>query len=78
MGIKKFIAQVKESFQFDKLQKIASAKRFLIKLKTRKETYQNIGTQDMRTEDLAELQEDLAIITLQIQKAEYLLKKLSV
>jgi len=78
MGIKKFIVQIQKSFQYDKHQKIASTKRFLIKLKRRKEAYQNIEKDKIGEKDLIELRENLAIITLQIKKAESLLKKLSV
>ena len=78
MGIKKFIAQVQKSFQSDKHQKIAFVKRWLVKLQCRKEAYQNTEKDSMGAKDLVELQENLAIITLQIKKAESLLKKLSV
>ena len=78
MGIKKFIVQIQKSFQSNKHQKIASTKRFLIKLKRRKEAYQNIEKDKIGEKDLIELRENLAIITLQIKKAESLLKKLSV
>ena len=72
MGIKKFIVQVKESFQSDKLQKKRkkeSMQRLLAKLRSRKET--------LDKKDLTELKEDLAIITLQIKKGEHILEKLS-
>ena len=80
MGIKKFMVQVKESFQLDKLQntrKKESMQRLLAKLKAKKETFQNISKETLDKKDLAELKEDLAIITLQIKKGEHILEKLS-
>lgn len=80
MGIKKFIVQVKESFQLDKLQKTRkreSMERLLAKLRSKKETFNNIAKETLGKKDLAELIENLAIITLQIKKGEDILKKLS-
>ena len=80
MGIKKFIVQVKESFQLDKLQntrKKESMQRLLTKLRSKKETFNTISKETLDKKDLAELQEDLAIITLQIKKGEHILEKLS-
>jgi len=80
MGIKKFMVQVKESFQLDKLQntrKKESMQRLLAKLKAKKETFQNISKETLDKKDLAELKEDLAIIILQIKKGEHILEKLS-
>jgi hypothetical protein len=80
MGIKKFIVQVKESFQLDKLQKTRkreSMQRLLAKLRSKKETFNNIAKETLGNKEIAELKENLAIITLQIKKGELILEKLS-
>ena len=80
MGIKKFSAQIKSLFQSAGLHqagKKESIQRFLAKLKTKKETFDTISKETSGKKDLADLKEDLAIITLQIKKGEHLLEKLS-
>ena len=74
------MVQVKESFRLDKLQntrKKESMQRLLVKLKAKKETFQNISKETLDKKDLTELKEDLAIITLQIKMGEHILEKLS-
>ena len=80
MGIKKFILLIKESFQFYKLQRTSkreSMERLLAKLRSKKETFNNMTKETLGKKDLEELKEDLAIITLQIKKGEHILEKLS-
>ncbi len=81
MGIKKLLVEVKETFQLNKRQqngKKESMQRLLVKLRSKKETFSNIPKETLSAKDLAELKEDLAIITLQIKKGEHILKRLSV
>lgn len=81
MGIKKLLLHIKESFQLDKLQntrKRESMQRLLTKLRSKKEAFNHIAKETLDKKDLAELKEDLAIITLQIKKGEHILEKLSV
>jgi len=81
MDIKKLLVQVKASFQLDTRQKRGkkeSMQRFLEKLRSRKETFSHISKEKLGKKDLAELKEDLAIITLQIKKGEHMLEKLSI
>ena len=80
MGIKKFLAQIKSLFQSARLHKAGkkeSMERFLAKLKTKRETFNTISKETLGKKDLADLKEDLAIITLQIKKGEHILEKLS-
>jgi len=80
MGIKKLLVRVKASFQLDKLQKRGkreSMQCLLAKLKAKQETFNNISKETLGKKDLAELKEDLKIISLQIKKGEHILKKLS-
>ena len=79
MGIHKFLLHIKHSFQFDTLQKTkkrASIEHLLKKLKTKKETLKNMLKETRSKEDLTAINETLAIIALQIQKGENILKKL--
>ena len=81
MGIKKLLVHVKASFQpekFQKKEKKESIQRLLAKLKAKQETFSHISKENLGKKDLAELKEDLAIITLQIKKGEHMLEKLSV
>lgn len=81
MGIKKLLLQVKASLQLDTQQKRGkkeSMQRLLGKLKAKQETFSHISKENLGKKDLAELKEDLAIITLQIKKGEHILEKLSV
>ena len=81
MGIKKLLVQVKASFQLDTRQKRGKRKsmqRLLEKLKAKQETFNHIAKETLDKKDLAELKEDLTIITLQIKKGEHILEKLSV
>ena len=81
MGIKKLLVQVKASFQLASLprtRKRESMQRLLAKLKDKQERFNNISKESLGKKDLAELKEDLAIITLQIKKGEHILEKLSV
>ncbi len=79
MLIKKFILQLKESFRSDKLQEIRkkeSIERLLVKLRSKKEIFKNIAKETLGKKDLAELKENLSIISLQIKKGEDVLGKL--
>ena len=81
MGIKKLLVQVKASFQLASLprtRKRESMQRLLAKLKDKQERFNNISKESLGKKDLAELKEDLAIITLQIKKGEHILEELSV
>ena len=81
MDIKKLLVQVKESFQLDKRRqngKKESMERLLAKMRSKKEIFNNIAKENLGKNDLAELKEDLAIITLQINKGEHILKRLGV
>ena len=81
MMIHRFMVQIKESFQLDKLHKTSkreAMERLLVKLRSRKETFNNISKESLGKKDLEELKESLAIITLQIKKGEHILEKLSV
>ena len=81
MGIKKLLVQVKASFQLARLPRTGkreSMQRLLAKLKDKQEKFNNITKENLGKKDLAELKEDLAIITLQIKKGEHILEKLSV
>ncbi len=76
---KKFILQLKESFRSNELQKTRkkeSIERLLAKLRSKKETFKSIAKETLGKKDLAELKENLAIITLQIKKSEAVLGKL--
>ena len=72
---------IKKSFQFYKLQstrKRESMERLLAKLRSKKETFNNMTKETLGKKDLEELKEDLVIITLLIKKGEHILEKLSV
>lgn len=81
MGIKELLVQIKTSFQSGSLQKREKRKsiqRLLTKLSSRKETFNHMIKESLDKKDLAELKEDLAIITLQIKKGEHILQGLRV
>ncbi len=81
MGIKKFIASVKESLgldEFEKTGKKKSIKRLLEKLKSRKETLNKTPKKKLGKKELKELKEELAIISLQIKKGEKIWDELNV
>ena len=81
MGIKKFIASVKESLgldEFEKTGKKKSIKRLLEKLKSRKETLNKTPKKKLGKKELKDLKEELAIISLQIKKGEKIWDELNV
>lgn len=80
MGIEKPTIRSKASFVlslFQKTGKKESMQHFLIKLKSRKEMIKQKAKKSINENEIADLKEDLAIITLQIKKGEHILKKLS-
>ncbi len=80
MGIEKFIVRVKESFVsnvFQKTRKKESMQRLLAKLRSRKEILNQTAKKTLGKKEIADLNEELAIISLQIKKGEHILKKLS-
>ena len=80
MGIKKFINSVKESLgldEFEKAGKKKSIKRLLEKLRSRKEMLNKAPKKKLNKKEKKELEEELAIITLQIKKGEKLLDDLN-
>ncbi|MEN8304370.1 MAG: hypothetical protein ABFQ64_09885 [Campylobacterota bacterium] len=81
MDIEKFKIRLKTSFVlnlFQKTGKKESIQRFLIKLRSRKEILNQKAKKSINENELADLKEELAIITLQIKKGEHILGKLSV
>lgn len=81
MGIEKPTIHSKASFIFNLFQKTSkkeSMQRFLIKLRSRKEILNQKVKKSINENEIADLKEDLAIITLQIKKGEHILEKLSV
>lgn len=81
MGIKKLLVQIKASFQSGSLQergKRESMERLLAKLRSRQKACNSISKEPLGKNDLAELKENLSIITLQIKKGEHILQGLSV
>lgn len=80
MSIKKFIASVIESLKldgFEKKGKKKSIKRLLEKLKFRKDILVKTPKKKLSKKEKKELEEELAIITLQIKKGEKLLNELN-
>jgi len=80
MGIKKFINSVKKSLNLDKFEKDGKKKsieRLLEKLKSRKKILAKSIKEQQGEKEKKELREELAIITLQINKGEKILDKLS-
>ena len=78
MGIPKFIKKVKESLGLDEFKnsgKKKSIKRLLEKLRKRKEILDKTPTKKMDKKRKKELKEELAIITLQIEKGEKILEE---
>jgi len=76
MSIKKFIASVIESLKldgFEKKGKKKSIKRLLEKLKSRKEILLQTPKKKLAKKEKKALEEELAIITLQIKKGEKML-----
>ena len=80
MNIKKFIESVKASLNietFEKTGKKKSVKRLLEKLRSRKEILNNIQKKRLSKKEKKELEEELAIISLQIKKGENILDELN-
>ncbi|MEA3433782.1 MAG: hypothetical protein U9R13_04320 [Campylobacterota bacterium] len=80
MGIKKFIEDVKASLnlnEFEKKGKKKSIKRLLEKLRARKEILDKVPKKKLDKKEKKELEEELAIITLQIKKGEKILDELN-
>ena len=80
MGIKKFIESVQESLNldgFEKKGKKKSLKRLLEKLKARKEILHKVPKKKLNKQEKKAYEEELAIITLQIKKAEKILEELN-
>ena len=80
MGIKKFINSVKESLGLDEFKKTGkkkSIKRLLEKLRSRKEILNKVPKKKLDKKEKKELNEELAIITLQIKKGEKILDELN-
>ena len=80
MGIKKFINSVKESLgldEFEKAGKKKSIKRLLEKLRSRKEILNKVPKKKLDKKEKKELEEELAIITLQVKKGEKILDELN-
>jgi len=76
MSIKKFIESVKESLnlnEFEKTGKKKSIKRLLEKLNSRKEILDKVPKKKLEKKEKKELKEELAIISLQIEKGEKIL-----
>ena len=81
MSIEKPTIRSKASFVlslFQKTGKKESMQSFLIKLRSRKEIINKKAKKSNNENEIADLKEDLAIITLQIKKGEYILERLSV
>ncbi|MEA3433109.1 MAG: hypothetical protein U9R13_00845 [Campylobacterota bacterium] len=81
MGIEKPTIRPKTSFVlnlFQKTGKKESMQRFLIKLRSRKEILDQKAKKSINENEITDLKEELAIITLHIKKGEHILKKLSV
>jgi len=80
MSIKKFIESIKESLNlndFEKVGKKKSLKRLLEKLRARKKILNKVPKKKLCKKGKKELNEELAIITLQIKKGEKLLDELN-
>ncbi|WP_179944229.1 hypothetical protein [Sulfurovum lithotrophicum] len=80
MDIKKFIESVKESLNlegFEKKGKKKSLKRLLEKLKSRREILHKVPKKKLSKKERKAYEEELAIITLQIKKAEKILEELN-
>ncbi|MEA1953930.1 MAG: hypothetical protein U9O24_06025 [Campylobacterota bacterium] len=80
MGIKKFIENVKVSLninEFEKTGKKKSIKRLLAKLRIREEILEKVPKKRLCKKELKALNEELAIISLQIKKGEKILDKLN-
>ena len=80
MGIKKFINSVKESLGLDEFKisgKKKSIKRLLVKLRSRKEILNKVAKKKLDKKEKKELKEELAIISLQINKGEKILDELN-
>ena len=81
MGIKNFIASVKESLNLDEFEKTGkkkSIKRLLEKLRARKDILNKVPKKKLNKKEKKELKEELAIITLQIKKGKKILDELNV
>ena len=80
MNIKKFIENVKASLNietFEKTGKKKSVKRLLEKLRSRKEKLNNVAKKRLSKKEKKALEEELAIISLQIKKGENILDELN-
>lgn len=80
MGIKKFIDNVIELLdleEFEKSGKRKSVKRLLEKLKARKEILGKKLKRKINKKEKKEGKEELAIVTVQIKKAEKILDRLN-
>ena len=80
MGIKKFIESVQRSLNldtFEKKGKKKSLKRLLDKLKARKEILHKVPKKKLDKKEKKAYKEELAILSLQIKKAEKILEELN-
>ena len=80
MGIKKFIENVKESLNlegFEQKGKKKSLKRLLEKMRSRKEILLKVPKKKLTKKEKKAYKEELAILTLQIEKAEKILEELN-
>jgi len=80
MGIKKFIANVKEILELDEFEnegKKKSIKRLLKKLKNRRTELEKSIKKKTEKKVSKELKEELNIITMQIKKGEKILEELN-
>jgi predicted nucleic acid-binding Zn-ribbon protein len=80
VGIKKFINSAKPSLgldDFEKTGKKKSIKRLLGKLREREETLNKKLKKDPGKKEAKELNEELAIIKLQIKKGEKIMEQLN-
>ena len=80
MGIKKFITTVRELLELDEFEnsgKKKSIKRLLEKLKARREILNKALKKKLGKKEKKELKEELAIVSIQIKKAEKILDRLN-
>jgi len=81
MGIEKSTIPLKTSFVLNlsqKTRKKESMQRLLVKLRSRKEILNQKVKKSINEKEIADLKEELAIITLLIKKGEHILGKLGV
>ena len=80
MSIKKFIESVKESLdlgEFEKKGKKKSLKHLLEKLHSRKEILDKVPKKKLNKKEKKAYEEEMAILSLQIKKAEKILEELN-